>query len=159
MSVISFIVPGSPIPWARAREHNGRRFNDPAVEAYKALVRAHALRARQVALTKAGIVWPLDAIYQLTCVCERRDWRRMDADRVLNACADALVGVLYEDDRHAFLRDARVLVADPSDAPRLGVIVRVRDKEYHRALVRDAWTEIEPLLCAHGHAADCQVCL
>lgn len=144
MSVIAFVVPGNPIPWARALESKGRRFNDPRVEAYKSSVRAHALRARQRARLVVGIDWPLDAIYALTCVVRRSDWDRCDVDRLLNACADACVGVLYEDDRHRFLRGARVEVGLPMKAsPQLGVIVRVRTEAEQEAIASDLEGEIE----------------
>lgn len=134
--IISFVVPGNPIPWARAGGNGKRRFNNPKVTAYKELIREHAERTRDVAVAKLGIGWPQDAIYAVSCCVRRKDWLRMDADRVLNNLADACQGILYEDDRHKFLRDAHVLVGDPiKDAPYLGVIVQVRDAKEHRDIV------------------------
>lgn len=151
MSLLAFVVPGQPLPWARARGEGADRYNDPKAERYKATVRMHALRARQVARHQAGIEWPLDGIYRLTVVMQREDWSRIDADRVLNLVADACgydaktkSSCLYQDDRHRFLRDARVLVADPSPVqPCLGVLVRVLAPDEHDATVAATWQQIE----------------
>lgn len=125
--IISFLVPGNPIPWARAGGNGKRRYNDPKVTSYKELIGWHALRARNAANIKLGLVWPLDGIYSVTCVVHREDWSRIDGDRVLNNLADACNGILYEDDRHAFLRDGRFIIADPDPVrPHLGVLVHTR---------------------------------
>lgn len=115
MTALAFSIPGDIVPWQRALRSGSRTYNDPRVEAYKGKVRLHALAARQ-RVKRSGISWPLDGVYRVTVIVRRSDWKRMDADRALNVIADGCVKVLYEDDRHAFLRDARILIGSPSVA-------------------------------------------
>lgn len=132
MSALCFIVPGDVVPWARAgRSKNGHSFTPRKVASYKATV---ALLAR---VAKRGVAWRMDGVYRLTVLVRRSDWQRMDADRALNTIADALVGELYEDDRHRFLREARIVVGEPDGKPRTVVLVELLDEAEHERDARD----------------------
>lgn len=129
--IIAFTVHGQPKPWARPRVNGKRFFNDPDVEAYKARVHDHAIKAKRE-FEKRFVKWPSEAIYEVVAVVHRIDWDRFDCDRMLNTACDALVGVLYQDDRQKYVRDARVLVGDPSVEPYLSVLVHAYDNNEHQ---------------------------
>lgn len=97
MTAISFVVPGTPIPKARPRVYGKRTITDPRTVAYEALVRMHALKARQLA-KRSGIAWPLNAEYRVSIRFFVPDKRRRDVDNLLKSVLDACNAVLWDDD-------------------------------------------------------------
>lgn len=109
-TAITFIVPGPPVPWARARLGAGRHYTDPRVAAYKRLVAQMAamymrglepfggpvvLEMRAVLPIPAS--WPAKrrtaALEGLEAPGKKPDW-----DNLGKAVSDALNGVVYVDD-------------------------------------------------------------
>lgn len=137
MTAVGFIVPGNAVPWSLVRAAGTFTRTPGKVKAYKALVRAHAMRAVGLA-KRSGMTWPLDAKYRVSLVVHRKDWQRCDVDRLVNAILDGMTGVVYEDDRHAFVRAVEVVVGEP-DAKRPRVVVGVRVVEQREL---DAWADL-----------------
>lgn len=123
MTSLAFTVPGAPVPKARPRVFGSRTITDPRTVAYEALVRVHALKARQQA-RRAGIAWPLDADYEMTLTCVMPTRRRADVDNLAKAALDACNGVLYDDDSQVSRLEVERLLA--SDEPRLVMQIEVR---------------------------------
>lgn len=125
MTSIVFTVPGDVVPWARPRIGKRGLFTEPRVRKYKKLVSEHA-RAAWQSTKRAGVSWPLDAEYEVDCVFVRSTLQRFDIDRAINSILDALVGVLFEDDRSRFVRvlHGRIADVDKKD-PRTHVCVSV----------------------------------
>ena len=87
---VSFVVPGNPVPWQRARSARGQRFTAPETRIYRDKVRAHAHNAR---------VRPLAGPVQIACVFHRSTRHACDIDNLIKTVLDALNGVAYADDR------------------------------------------------------------
>jgi crossover junction endodeoxyribonuclease RusA len=111
-AVISFIVLGEPVPWARARSRGSQRWNSPRVEAQKALIAG----AARIAGAK-----PLEDPMRLTVTAYLSSWRRVDGDNILKLVADALNGVAYVDD--AQVMHATVMKIVSNEKPRTVVLV------------------------------------
>ncbi len=96
MTAIRFVVPGPPVPKARARvvQRSGRsRAFTPALTArYEKTVATYALCARAALVER----WPLDARYRVEVRVYRR--RAGDLDNVVKSALDACNGVLWADD-------------------------------------------------------------
>ena len=97
MTALRFIVPGPPIPKARARVvasagGKAHAFTPAATARYEKTVATYALRAR---LAHAG-PWPLDARYRVELWSYRR--READLDNIIKSALDACNGVLWTDD-------------------------------------------------------------
>ena len=123
MTPFAFTVPGTPIPWQRARGRGKLRFSSPEQKAYQDSVRWAALAACPVSLRSAlvkdaGLVW----IVALSIAVPNR--RRRDADNVQKQIGDALQGVLWLDDSQIVEWHVRRIVDAAS--PRVEVVTVAR---------------------------------
>ncbi len=121
---LSFVVPGPPVPKARARRGKGGRWYTPdETRLYERHVGACARVA--LALARLASRWPMDAEYRLTARMYFADRRRRDADNVVKSLADGCIGVLWADDHRVGI------AADPwqidRDNPRVEMVVEVID--------------------------------
>lgn len=95
---LSFVVPGSPVPWQRASRGNGKTFVPAESKAY----RAHAALMAMAALSerRASGSWelPTQAEYALSLSVVFPDRRRRDLSNVVKQLEDAWNGILYRDD-------------------------------------------------------------
>lgn len=124
MTQLAFVVPGNPVPWSLTVARGAFARLDPKAKAYKLLVQSHALRAVQQA-KRVGVAWPTDAVYDVQIAIRRRTRQRFDVDRLLNCVLDAMTGVVYVDDRAAFVRTVIAIVGEPdAKGPRVSVLVR-----------------------------------
>lgn len=121
---LSFVIPGPPVPKARARRGKGGRWYTPdATRRYEGAIH----RAAALALMTSGLClrWPRAAEYRLTARLFFPDRRRRDADNVIKSLADGMIGVLWDDDHRVGI------AADPwqvdRDNPRAEVTVEVID--------------------------------
>lgn len=109
-TAITFIVPGPPVPWARARLGAGRHYTDPRVAAYKRLVAQMAamyMRGTEpfggpVALSLvAGMPipesWP-KARREAAQLGQIAPGSKPDWDNIGKGISDALNGIVYRDD-------------------------------------------------------------
>lgn len=105
---ITFLVPGAPVPKARARTGRYGTYTPKRTKDYEAAVALHGLRARAVARMKPfecpvqlKLIFVEDGV--LVTVREDHDaspeGRRYDISNVLKSIEDGLNGVLYRDDR------------------------------------------------------------
>lgn len=123
MTPFAFTVPGSPVPWQRARGRGKRRFSSPEQTEYQNAVRWAALAAcppalRAALVKDAKIVW----IVALSIVVPDR--RRRDADNVQKQIGDALQGVLWLDDSQIVEWHVRRVV--DAERPRVEVVTVAR---------------------------------
>lgn len=87
---ISFIVPGNPIPKARARVlRTGRTYTPRTTQEHEETVRVYAV--------KAGIQEESGPI-RMNLHFFREDAKRCDFDNLAKTVTDALKGIAYEDD-------------------------------------------------------------
>lgn len=97
---LEFIVPGCPVPKARARAtRGGKHWYTPApTVAYERACGQAAMVARFVG---PGMRWPLDkaARYRVECVFFMPDKRTRDGDNVLKSIQDGCERVLWLSDR------------------------------------------------------------
>ena len=130
-AAISFVVPGVPVPWARAGSHGKRRFTPPMQFAYMTAVRFNALTAMRglrkldgaVELTVTA-VWPWPEKYSARRRVQPgadRKATKPDASNVVKIIEDALIGIVFTD-------DARVsdLVVRKRYGDHPGVTIQVR---------------------------------
>jgi len=109
--VVSLIVPGAPVPWARARRNGARYFTAPDVAEYQEQVRAAWMVAGRPWLDGALAVKatfhvqrPRSHFGTGANACKLRGaapaWptSRCDVDNLLKAPLDALNGLLFADD-------------------------------------------------------------
>ena len=93
---LSFVVPGNPVPKARARKGKGGHWHTPQKTIdYEQCI---AWTARGAAIAPVHLRWPIDAEYRVTATCYFKDHRTRDVINVLMSVCDALKGVLYKDD-------------------------------------------------------------
>lgn len=116
----SFVVPGHPVPKARARvsfrDGKAHAHTPKKTENYEATVRLFAASARP-----SG--WPMRARYEVT-VRALRDAARGDLDNICKAAKDACNGVAWVDDAKVYKLDAEMF--DGCAEPRLEVRVVAR---------------------------------
>ncbi len=90
--MISFTVPGDPIPWERARTGSGHHVTAPRTRKWQNLVKHHALNA----------IRPKDRKHAGPVSIRLRFWRQTrracDWDNLAKSVCDALNGIAYEDD-------------------------------------------------------------
>lgn len=114
---ITFIIPGAPVPKARARVGKGYHFTPPRTVQYEALVRLCAMRARPKD-------WPLDAKYRLSAMVYYADNRRRDLSNVIKSIEDGMNTVIWKDDCQ--VTEYRNIVSCVSPrAPRVEVTIEV----------------------------------
>ena len=132
--MISFVVPGSVVPWARARGEGSARFTPVRQRSYAGVIRASAWQAMRAQKPldeplelRVLAVWP----WPTSLSAKRRapgvstcKATKPDADNVLKIVKDACTGIVWTDDaRVAVLRAAKLY----SDRPGLMVTVRPVD--------------------------------
>lgn len=105
--VISFTIPGKPVPKARARVmKTGWSFTPKKTRDYEKMVKILALKARQ------GVKdWVLSGYYRLEVICygahPRSDW-----DNLGKAVSDALNGVIWVDDSQVVIGRVQKIKCD-----------------------------------------------
>ena len=100
-----FTVPGSPVPWARAKRSGGQYFTDPKRRAYKLKVVTAANLAR-VPRLKGAVALTIRAVWACPKSYERvrKPYQGgpmtspKDADNVAKGIMDAINGLAYVDD-------------------------------------------------------------
>ena len=108
MISVSFIVPGEPRAWARARRKGGQSFTDSRTRAYKQAVAAAARSAGvphlggPVRLACTAYLTPPRAITKARRAAIEAGTdlptKKPDGDNFYKAVADALNGIAYADD-------------------------------------------------------------
>ena len=98
--MLTFTVPGRPVPWQRAGYNRKTRtfFPPPKTDAYKQRVRWAAVMALHRAGHRRDAWKPLETPVRITLEVFFPDRRRRDLDNVQKAIGDALQGVLFVDD-------------------------------------------------------------
>ena len=128
---VTFVVPGRPVPKARARVVNGRAFTPKRTKDYEAVVRWCALAAVQGHRVRLG-PWDTGCSYAVRIAVTPPDRRRADVDNIAKAVLDACNGTVWVDDSQVV--QLEVFRCAP-DAAHPSVVVTVR------ALVADpGWT-------------------
>lgn len=121
---VSFVVPGHPVPKARARvsfrkdgagEVKAHAHTPKKTVSFEATVRLAAAAARPAR-------WPLRARYTVRLAVFLAH-ERGDLDNFLKSCGDACNGVLWHDDSVKYLREAAMRVESDPAQPRLEVTV------------------------------------
>ncbi len=87
--MISFTIPGEPVPKGRPRFANGRVYTPPKTVEYERKVRVFARNAK-VRMLKGDI--------QLIVDFHLKTERRVDIDNLVKGCMDALNGIAWKDD-------------------------------------------------------------
>lgn len=115
---LSFVVPGPPVPKARARVVNGHAHTPERTRQYERLVGLAA--SGGLALGRSP--WSLGGRYRVEVYVTPKDARRFDIDNVAKAILDGCNRVTWNDDSQ--VDDLRVvrLSADKSQ-PRVEVVV------------------------------------
>ncbi len=95
---LAFVIPGPPVPWARARRKGKQYFTAPKQEAAKHRVRAAAHNAAR----KAGWELTTKAVgISIHIVARRERVSRPDLDNYAKLVLDAIQGILIKDDCQA----------------------------------------------------------
>jgi Holliday junction resolvase RusA-like endonuclease len=128
--MITFTVPGPPVPCARARVYPGADGKTSAVtpaktRAYKTHVGILALAARSDAAS-----WPLAKLYAVTLHVYRAE-ARGDWDNYAKGLCDALTGILWLDDSQVI--EAHVVLHVDRVNPRAEVMVAARGADERHA--------------------------
>lgn len=116
---LDFLVPGRPIPKARARVVAGGAFTPKSTRQYERSIGQAALFGLMARQSVAS--WPLDARYRVSIVATFPTRHRCDIDNVAKAVLDGCNGVLWDDDSQV---DA-LSIERAYDPTRPGVSVRV----------------------------------
>ena len=98
--MISFTVPGPPVPWARARRMGNRYFVDEKTAAFKQRVALAAKKAGVVKIEKPHAVKVCLEFYLPRPKSNKTTWPvdRHDVDNLSKGILDAMIGVAFEDD-------------------------------------------------------------
>lgn len=106
-AVVTFTVPGIPVPWKRALSEGKRRFNAPEMTAQRYAIQLAVLAAitpaRCAELRDLGLFWAIAVLVVLPPKA------RADTDNHVKLLGDALQGVLYENDLRSVEWHARAL--------------------------------------------------
>lgn len=106
MQEISFVVPGSPVPWQRMGRTRTKRLDGKGVRTFKArkvvkyqdvfmqAATAEILRWRM----QARVVWRGDGDFSVALRFYRGTRHRVDVDNLAKTCLDAMSGSVYDDD-------------------------------------------------------------
>lgn len=131
--MIRFIIPGDPVPWARARRNGKRYYTDPDVTAHAKAIRQAWMAAGRPRIGETAAVSML-----VQCFLERpaghyrtgrnrhlvRDsapeWPigKPDADNLGKIVCDALNGLMYRDDAQVATLTVSKYFADVDEQPR-----------------------------------------
>ena len=119
-SRLTFNVPGTPVPKARARTGKGFAYTPARTKNYEAKVRALALIARQA----QG--WKLTADPVAVKIVVRGLRANADLDNMMKSSLDGMTGVAYEDDRQVHKVE---IVRDSGDPPGLDLSISRLDDD------------------------------
>lgn len=123
-TAITFIVPGPPVPWARARTNGKVHYTEPAVAAYKRKVAAVAQACMHPRKPHGGpVVLEMRAVLPIPASwsAKRRaaaleglevPGKKPDWDNLGKAVSDALNGVVYVDDAQVVRASVEKLYGD-----------------------------------------------
>ena len=89
--IVSFSVPGPPVPWQRTRGSGKRRFSSPKQAAYQEHVKNHA---RCAMLRRPPAMGPVSLRVEVYF----EDRRTRDLDNVVKQIGDSLNGIVWIDD-------------------------------------------------------------
>lgn len=124
--LLTFTVPGPPVPKARARKGKGGHWYTPTpTRKYEAAIKQAAALAIAEWQRVSGWTrkWKTDAIYSVEVVIYFGDRRRRDGDNVFKSVADAANGILWDDDEQ--IREHHVSKQLDRENPRAEVTVSV----------------------------------
>ena len=116
---LTYVVPGKPVTWARARRRGRQHFTAPKQAAAKT---SHGLLAA-IALggTRGRAAWSKDGAFAVDVVGYYKGAAVGDCDRLGSLPLDALEGLLWHDDRQVRDVRARIVTGTPE---RVEVTVR-----------------------------------
>lgn len=118
---LQFLVPGNPIPLARARVVSGHAFTPARSVAYGVMVGFYAKRS--MALHQRG-TFPMKGPVRMVCEFHRGDERRCDLDNLVKAAKDALTAArVWDDDSQVVELVARKAVSKRE--PRAEILVEL----------------------------------
>ena len=117
MTLVCFTVPGSPLPWQRARSSGSRRYTSPEQRAYQ-----DAVRWACIAAVPAGVRNALtpEHRWRVAVLVAVPDKRVRDCDRIVNTLGDALQTILWRDDSQIVEWHARRVI--DRERPRVEVV-------------------------------------
>jgi Holliday junction resolvase RusA-like endonuclease len=119
MTDLRFTIPGPPIPKARPRlARNGHTYTPGSTRAFEATVRAYAYQA----LGKANLTWGMLGDFAVELAFYLPDKRRKDCDNLGKGVADALNGVIWQDDSQ--ITDMSIHKRFDAKRPRTEVVIR-----------------------------------
>ena len=120
--MIAFTVPGPPQPKERPRRaRQGHVYTPKRTQQYEEKVRWYALAAGARRISRVG------GPYSLTVHLHLPNRRRVDADNCLKTIADALNGVVWDDD--AVVVELHVTKAIDRENPRAEVEIRSKEEQ------------------------------
>jgi len=125
--VLTLIVPGRPVPKARARLGRGGRWYTPErTRHYERRVGYIALEARDY-WESAGParVWPKDVLYDIEVVACFYGRRTADGDNVLKSVKDGCQGILWTNDRQVRRATIEVRAVSSREEERLELRVAI----------------------------------
>ncbi len=100
--MISFTIPGNPVPKGRPRVGRGWVHTPARTRQAEERIRAYA--------RKAGVRRPLQGQVQLDVAFYREDASRTDADNLLKLLLDACNGIVWRDDAQIVALSVRKLL-------------------------------------------------
>lgn len=121
---IRFVVPGPPVPKARARVAGGHGFTPARTRRYEAMIRAYAMR--EVARDR----WARAGAFAVTLRFFWPDARRRDLDNATKSVTDAMNRVAYDDDSQ--IRELHVYGEIDRACPRVEVTIERRPAALER---------------------------
>ena len=128
--ITHFIIPGTPVPWARARTNGKRFFTDPKVRAYKDAIALHA-KAAGCKPRKGPCTLIITAFLPIPASWSKKKQEaalnhssKPDWDNLGKIVSDALNEIAYEDDSQVYWASVKKVYAKN---PRLEVTVGYAD--------------------------------
>lgn len=122
--VLTFEVPGPPVPKERARRgRNGRFYTPERTQRYEGTVARSALYEVQRRRVRGEGDWPMDGRYRVSVDLYMPDARRRDADNALKSVLDGLNRAAWRDDSQVVVIECRKLI--DRDKPRAAVRIEV----------------------------------
>jgi Holliday junction resolvase RusA-like endonuclease len=143
VTAATFVVPGPPVTWKRARRGKGHSYTDPKDAQHREKIRAHA--------RNAGLRRPLVGRVRLDVAFFTRydplDPRSGDLDNYEKAVKDALQGIAFANDRQVC--EGGKFKAHDAANPRTEVTVRLAGEP------KNAMREWDCAPCAHQANGEC----